>query len=336
MAMKHTKDMWIVAVLVLICSPPGNGLSIQGVGDFAEDLRKQFQDVAGIYSALYGDPGNFGHLPKELDPTPTPEPSALKPEEVTTTTTTTTKGATTSTALATPTPEPEFYIQKLNWKDCPPLNISGRASYDSPNKIMVGPVPSPDSTMSEATRTALTPRHLRTPTPKPNPFKAEEDQFKAPLPRRQHVTHLKYGSATTPTPKPPVPPGQIRVETKLASPAKRGDKRLDVASSAGFEVGGKVTIGKGASHEESFTLLGFGSLLLDKQLRYNHDPDEAIEQLISIATPVPTPTATPVPSPSGYPLAAPNTTNTTEMHLNAEDRPAELMNTVETRPLLRG
>lgn len=66
-----------------------------------------------------------------------------------------------------------------------------------------------------------------------------------------------------------VPPPQ----TKAIVPVKRGATVLPVVSNVGFEIGQEVVIDKGTPIEEENKILGFGSLILEYPLQFDHGID---------------------------------------------------------------
>jgi len=68
-------------------------------------------------------------------------------------------------------------------------------------------------------------------------------------------------------------------QTTLASAVKAGENTLTVSSTAGFGFGDRVKINPGNATEEEGIIVGFGSLTLEKGLKYNHNPGEVVVDL---------------------------------------------------------
>jgi hypothetical protein len=66
-------------------------------------------------------------------------------------------------------------------------------------------------------------------------------------------------------------------ETTTTEGASAGDKEIEVASTAGFDVLDLIVINPGGANEEMNQVAGFGSLLLMRPLQFNHAAGEAIE-----------------------------------------------------------
>ena len=62
-----------------------------------------------------------------------------------------------------------------------------------------------------------------------------------------------------------------KIITTGISPAKKNDKILKVSDSSGLSVGDTIIIDKGKPNEETAKVVGFGSIKLDKPLKYDHD-----------------------------------------------------------------
>jgi hypothetical protein len=76
----------------------------------------------------------------------------------------------------------------------------------------------------------------------------------------------------------------------LTAGADAGDTTVEVASNDGFAVGDEVEVGEGTDHAETAVVTGFGSLLLDRPLQFDH----AVDELVTNLGPAPTaPTAAP-------------------------------------------
>ncbi len=96
-------------------------------------------------------------------------------------------------------------------------------------------------------------------------------------------------------------------QTALASAVGEGDDRLDIHDlpvllgdayvGDWFEVGDEVLIDPGGPKEERRTVVGFGSLILDRPLDYSHDPETMVTVVFrSNPTDPPTPVDPPTPT----------------------------------------
>ena len=92
--------------------------------------------------------------------------------------------------------------------------------------------------------------------------------------------------------RPPSPKGPAR--TTLAKAAKIGDNKVQVASQEGFKVGMFVEIGSGSSMTRA-RIVGFGSLILDRPLRFAYPPGTA---LVETNEPVDSPQPSEPPTPA--------------------------------------
>jgi hypothetical protein len=69
------------------------------------------------------------------------------------------------------------------------------------------------------------------------------------------------------------------VSTTLISNSTAGSTSLDVASTVGFSVGDSIIINPGGPNEEMNKIIGFGSILLQSPLQYNHFTGESVVKL---------------------------------------------------------
>ncbi|MFC2088997.1 T9SS type A sorting domain-containing protein, partial [Calditrichota bacterium] len=69
------------------------------------------------------------------------------------------------------------------------------------------------------------------------------------------------------------------ITTTLSINTPAGSQSLEVTSTAGFSVGDNIVINPGGENEEANTITGFGSLLLQTPLQFNHLAGELIEKL---------------------------------------------------------
>ena len=74
---------------------------------------------------------------------------------------------------------------------------------------------------------------------------------------------------------------QSVMSTTLTSNAFSGSQVLEVASNNGFSIGDNIIINPGGATEETNTITGFGSLLLQAPLQFDHNGGETVELLIS-------------------------------------------------------
>ena len=70
-------------------------------------------------------------------------------------------------------------------------------------------------------------------------------------------------------------------ETETTSSAAAGTSEIDVASTAGFNVGDTIAINPGGSNEETNQIAGFGSFILNSPLQFDHEPGEPVVLLSS-------------------------------------------------------
>jgi hypothetical protein len=68
----------------------------------------------------------------------------------------------------------------------------------------------------------------------------------------------------------------LQTSTVLRRQANAGDSELDVASNDGFEVGDHIVIGPETDHEEHATVTGFGSLIIDQPVQFDHAAGELV------------------------------------------------------------
>lgn len=74
---------------------------------------------------------------------------------------------------------------------------------------------------------------------------------------------------------------QSVVTTTLTANAPAGSQVLEVASTNGFSVGDNIVINPGGATEETNTITGFGSILLQTPLQFDHNSGEVVELLNS-------------------------------------------------------
>ena len=74
---------------------------------------------------------------------------------------------------------------------------------------------------------------------------------------------------------------QQTVSTTLTMNAPAGSQVLEVASSNGFSIGDNIVINPGGATEETNTITGFGSMLLQTPLQFDHNAGEVVELLNS-------------------------------------------------------
>ncbi len=67
----------------------------------------------------------------------------------------------------------------------------------------------------------------------------------------------------------------------LTAPAKPGDNRLEVNSTLGRSVGEIIVINRGMQNSELVTVAGFGSILLQRSLRFHHQIGEIVEPAVA-------------------------------------------------------
>ena len=97
----------------------------------------------------------------------------------------------------------------------------------------------------------------------------------------------------TETPKPTDTPTPTPVvTTTLMTSVLAGATEIEVSEVSMFTLGSIGIISVGTSVEETFTVVGFGSILLQSPLQFDHQAGEPVA-LVSSDTPTPTPTATP-------------------------------------------
>jgi hypothetical protein len=84
--------------------------------------------------------------------------------------------------------------------------------------------------------------------------------------------------------------------TTITEAVAAGATEIPVADTAGFNVGDTIVINPGGATEETNTIAGFASILLEEPLQFSHEPGEII-QVVEDETPTPEPTATKTPKP---------------------------------------
>ena len=73
--------------------------------------------------------------------------------------------------------------------------------------------------------------------------------------------------------------GCDQAATELTEPADEGDTVLEVDSNGPFAVGDPVLINPGEANEEMAVVAGFGSLVLERPLQFDHDAGEPVISL---------------------------------------------------------
>lgn len=71
------------------------------------------------------------------------------------------------------------------------------------------------------------------------------------------------------------------IVTGLTAGTTAGGQTLEVLSNEGFSIGDVIKINPGGQNEETNTIIGFGSLLLQAPLQFNHFAGEMIEALVT-------------------------------------------------------
>jgi len=71
------------------------------------------------------------------------------------------------------------------------------------------------------------------------------------------------------------------VSTTLTMNAPAGSQVLEVAGTSGFSIGDNIVINPGGATEETNTITGFGSMLLQTPLQFDHNVGEVVQLLIS-------------------------------------------------------
>lgn len=74
---------------------------------------------------------------------------------------------------------------------------------------------------------------------------------------------------------------QSLVTTTLTANALTGSQVLEVAGTSGFSIRDNIVINPGGATEETNTITGFGSMLLQTPLLFNHNAGEVVQLLIS-------------------------------------------------------
>ncbi|HGY55879.1 MAG TPA: T9SS type A sorting domain-containing protein [Caldithrix abyssi] len=70
--------------------------------------------------------------------------------------------------------------------------------------------------------------------------------------------------------------GGLFSKTSLTTSASAGSQSLEVESTSEFSIGDNIVINSGRPNEETNTIIGFGSILLQTPLQFNHSPGELI------------------------------------------------------------
>jgi hypothetical protein len=65
--------------------------------------------------------------------------------------------------------------------------------------------------------------------------------------------------------------------TTLSATANAGERVLPVVSTSGFNIGARVKIGPGTAVEEVGTVVGYGSIVLQNQLKHTHGPGTTVQ-----------------------------------------------------------
>lgn len=112
-----------------------------------------------------------------------------------------------------------------------------------------------------------TPSPTPTPSPSPTTEPSDEDSSTPTSPPggdedSSPTTTMQSGPSLPPTPE----AGTCLLETNVS----KGDKVLPVICSPGFEVGEEIVIDSGTPVEESNKIVGFGSLILESPLKFDH------------------------------------------------------------------
>ena len=71
----------------------------------------------------------------------------------------------------------------------------------------------------------------------------------------------------------------ILVTTTLTANALAGSQTLEVASTNGFNIGDNIKINPGGPNEETNTIIGFGSMLIQTPLQFDHSAGEIVLNL---------------------------------------------------------
>ena len=71
--------------------------------------------------------------------------------------------------------------------------------------------------------------------------------------------------------------------TTLTANAPIGNQSIEVASINGFNIGDQITINPGGENEETNTITGFGSILIQSPLQFNHFAGEIIINFVTVS-----------------------------------------------------
>ena len=74
------------------------------------------------------------------------------------------------------------------------------------------------------------------------------------------------------------------ITTNITQSANTGDTQIEVDNQEEFSIGDRITIAEGTINEEYNTIVGFGSLILEKPLLYNHGVNTIIVKTSVICT----------------------------------------------------
>ncbi len=81
--------------------------------------------------------------------------------------------------------------------------------------------------------------------------------------------------------------GPVARASWVTEAASAGDTKVEVASHDSFELGSTVVIDPGGEHPEEAVLIGFGSLLLDRPLQFDHAPGTLVVDADNPPTDIP-------------------------------------------------
>lgn len=211
-------------------------------------------------------------------PTNTPTNTATNTSTVTPTPTNTATNTPTSTPTSTNTPGPTSTATDTPLPTDTPTSTNTPAATDTPTET--------------PTQTAV-PTATDTPTPTETPEATD-----TPTATDTAVATATDTPTVTATPAPAL--------TTLTAHASPGDTEIQVASTAGFNIGDTITINEGGNNEESAVITGFGSIQLDRPLQCAHEVGEFVEA----APPLGSGTCTPTATPTGAATDTPTPTNT--------------------------
>ena len=62
----------------------------------------------------------------------------------------------------------------------------------------------------------------------------------------------------------------------MKTPAAAGSNEVGVESNDGFAIGDRVAVNPGQANEDTGAVIGFGSLILDRPLVFDHEAGEAV------------------------------------------------------------